>query len=266
MNAPALTPADLALAAALVLASAGLSLALDLRIHRPMLVATARMVAQLLLVGQVLRIVFRLGHPAVTLAVLGVMAMAVVYEVGARPERRLAGLWHYLAGGVPTVVAGFAIVVLALLTALSPKPWHDARVAIPLAGIILGNVMNAVSLALNVFFSTAYRERGAIEAQLALGATRRQALHAASAQALRTALIPTINQMAAAGIITLPGIMTGQLLAGMDPIGAAKYQILLMGLMLSGSFAGALAALRLAAHRVTDARHRLRLDRLRARA
>ncbi|HTI02300.1 MAG TPA: iron export ABC transporter permease subunit FetB [Acidisoma sp.] len=265
MNAPSLTPADLALAAALVLASAGLSLLLDFRIHRPMVVASLRMVAQLLLVGQVLRIVFRIGHPIVTLAVLAVMAAAVVYEVGARPERRLAGLWHYMAGGLPTVVCGFAIVVLALLTALSPSPWYDARVAIPLAGIILGNVMNAVSLALNVFFSAAVRERGAIEARLALGATKGQALHGVSTQALRTALIPTINQMAAAGIITLPGIMTGQLLAGMDPIGAAKYQILLMGLMLSGSFAGALLALKLAATRLTDDRHRLRLDRLRPR-
>jgi putative ABC transport system permease protein len=265
MKPVSLTATDLAIAAALVLLSALCSLLLSLRVHRPLLIASARMVVQLLLVGAVLRIVFHLSNPWVTCLMLGIMGTATIYEVGARQERRLRGIWHYLAGGAPTVVSSFGIVVLALVTALRPSPWYDARTAIPLSGIILGNVMNAVSLALNFFFTSAYRERVAIEARLALGAPRRQALQPLAAQALRTALIPTINQMAAAGLITMPGIMTGQLLAGMDPLSAAKYQILLMGLMLGGSFCGALTALWLAMRLLSDPRDRLRLDRLRPR-
>ncbi len=263
MKPVAISPGDLSIAAALVLLSALCSLLLSLRVHRALLIASARMVVQLLLVGTVLRLVFRLSNPGLTLLVLAVMAAATIYEVGARQERRLRGAWHYVTGGAPTVMAALLIVVLALTTALRPSPWYDARAAIPLTGIILGNVMNAVSLALNFFFSAAWRERAAIEARLALGDGRRQALQGVAAQALRTALIPTINQMAAAGVITMPGIMTGQLLAGMDPLVAAQYQILLMGLMLGASFLAAVGALALAGLRITDQRDRLRLDRLR---
>lgn len=263
MSAVAISPGDLSIAAILVLLSALCSLLLSLRVHKALLVASARMVVQLLLVGFVLRIVFRIDRPGLTLLVLVLMAGAAIYEVGARQQRRLRGGWHYLAGGAPMVSAALLIVVLALTTALRPSPWYDARAAIPLSGIILGNVMNAVSLALNYFFTAAWRERAAIEAQLALGARRFQALRNVIVEALRTALIPIINQMAAAGLVTLPGIMTGQLLAGMDPLGAAQYQIFLMGLMLGASFLATLGALALAAARITDERDRLRLDRLR---
>jgi len=75
-------------------------------------------------------------------------------------------------------------------------------------------------------------------------------------------MIPIINQMSAAGVITLPGMMTGQILAGMDPLEAAKYQILLLFLLSGGAGLGALAAVYVAVWRITDERDRLRLDRL----
>jgi putative ABC transport system permease protein len=80
--------------------------------------------------------------------------------------------------------------------------------------------------------------------------------------ALRSGMIPIINQMSAAGVITLPGMMTGQILAGMDPLEAAKYQILLLFLLSGGAGLGALAAVYVAVWRITDERDRLRLDRL----
>ena len=83
---------------------------------------------------------------------------------------------------------------------------------------------------------------------------------------VRRALLPIINQMSAAGIITLPGIMTGQILAGMDPLEAAKYQILLMFLLSGGSGLAAVAVVYLAAMRLTDDRQRLRIDRLTAKS
>ena len=260
-----LTFIDLATASSLIFLCAGLSLAMALRTHRQLLWAAARMVAQLLLIGFVLRLVFAAANPWLTGVVVVAMGLAASYEVGARQRRRLARAWNYGVGGGATVLSTAIIVVLALTTALRPHPWYDARHALPLTGIILGGVMNAVSLALNALFNDAVRERAGIEAQLALGATRFQALHGLAAQAIRTALIPTINQMMAAGVITLPGIMTGQLLAGMDPMSAAKYQILLMFLLVGGNCLGAFAAVFLVVLRITDARHRLRLDRLQAR-
>jgi putative ABC transport system permease protein len=101
--------------------------------------------------------------------------------------------------------------------------------------------------------------------RLALGANRYVALKTLQRSALRSGMIPIINQMSAAGIITLPGMMTGQILAGMEPVKAAKYQILILFLIGGGAGLGALAATYAAVWRITDERDRLRLDRLRQR-
>lgn len=265
MHPITLSAGDLAIASSLIFLCAFLSLMMSLRIHRLLLWAAARMVVQLLLIGFVLRYVFSVGSPWLTGLVALVMAGATTYEVGARQERRLSTGWQYGVGGGATVLSTVIIVVLALTTALRPHPWYDARHALPLTGIILGGVMNSVSLSLNSLFNAAARERAAIEARLALGDGRYAALRDLAAQAIRTALIPTINQMMAAGLITLPGIMTGQLLAGMDPVSAAKYQILLMFLIVGGNCCGAFAAVFLVIQRLTDQRDRLRLDRLHSR-
>lgn len=258
-----LTAFNLAISSGLVLLSAGLSLILSFRVHRSLIWAAVRMVVQLMLVGYVLRIVFATMSPWLTVLVVAVMACAASYEVGARQQQRLAPISHYATGGGATVFATLVITILALVTTLRPDPWYNPREALPLTGIILGNVMNSVSLALDSFFNSVKRERNAIEARLALGEPRYMALHGLAAQAIRTALIPAINVMTAAGLITMPGIMTGQLLAGMDPLSAAKYQILLMFLIVGGNCLGAFTAVYLVIFKLTDHRDRLRLDRLR---
>ncbi len=127
---------------------------------------------------------------------------------------------------------------------------------------MLGSVLNGASLALDTLLDGVVRERSAIEARLALGGTIALAMRPLVRRAIRNALLPIINQMSAAGIVTLPGIMTGQILAGMDPMEAVKYQILLMFLLAGGSGLAAVTAVYLALRRLTDARQRLRLDRL----
>ena len=266
MNSINLSPASLAITSSLVLLCAALSLVLSLQIHRALLLAAARMVVQLMLVGFVLRLIFERSSPWLTLLAAAAMATAATYEVGARQEYRLPGPWQLLTAGSAIVPSTLIVTVLALTTALRPTPWYDAREALPLAGIVLGNVMNAISLSLNSVFGMVNRERTAIEARLALGDGRYTALQTVAVRAIRVALIPTINIMSAAGIVTLPGIMTGQLLAGMDPIAAAKYQILLMFLIVGGNCLGAFAAVYVAIFRLTDERERLRADRLRSRS
>ena len=173
----------------------------------------------------------------------------------------MSGLWGFGIGAGTTLLATLCVTGFALAS-LRPQPWYAAEVVIPLAGIILGNVMNGVSISLNAFNTGVVRESAAIEAQLSLGATRYEALRQLQQSALRSGLIPIINQMSAAGIITLPGMMTGQILAGMEPFEAAKYQILVLFLLAGGAGLGAVGATLVAVWRVTDHRHRLRLDRL----
>jgi putative ABC transport system permease protein len=159
------------------------------------------------------------------------------------------------------MLATLFVTAFALVT-LRPDPWFAPQVVIPLAGIVLGSVMNGVSISLNAFNTGIVRERAAIEARLALGASRYAALKPMQQSALRSGLIPIINQMSAAGIITLPGMMTGQILAGMAPFEAAKYQILVLFLLAGAAGLGAVAAAYVAVWRSTDERDRLRLDRL----
>lgn len=255
---------ELALAALLIVAAAALSWALRLGLQRTLLISAARLVVQLVLVGFFLRQVFALSSPWLTALVIAVMLGAATFEVGSRQRRRLTGLWHLGIGGSAVGIATLGIALFALAGSLRPTPWYDARHALPLVGIILGTAMNAASLALNQVFASVTRERAAIEARLALGADRHTALSGLIRRALYTGLIPTLNQMAAAGIITLPGIMTGQILAGMDPLDAARYQILLMFLLAGAGFIAALGAVYLSLWRLTDPRERLRLDRLHA--
>jgi uncharacterized protein (TIGR00245 family) len=102
----------------------------------------------------------------------------------------------------------------------------------------------------------------AVEARLALGAHRYTALLPVVRDALRSGFMPTINAMAAMGLVALPGMMTGQILAGADPVDAVKYQLLIMFLISGGTGLGTLAAVLAGAYLLTDDRHRLRLDRL----
>ncbi len=253
---------DLLIAALLVLGSAVASWALRLRLQGQLLIAAARMVLQLMLVGWVLRWVFAAATPWVTALVAACMIGAAAREVAARPSQQLRGGGNYSIAALVVSMASVATVVLALLTALRPEPWYDARYAIALMGIVLGSVLNAASLGLDSFFEDVHASRAAIEAQLALGQPMRQALARHTQAAIRRGLIPIINQMSAAGLITLPGIMTGQILGGMDPFEAAKYQILLLFLLTGAGGLAAGASVYLAARALSDERERLRLDRL----
>lgn len=255
---------DLVIASLLVLLCAAISFALRLNLQRQVLWAAIRTVVQLLLVGHILRVVFAHAMPWLTALVVAVMMALAAREVAARPKARLAGHGNGWVGTLAVAATTLITAMFILNTALRPDPWFDPRYAIALVGIVLGSVLNAASLALDGVLSGVRREKLAIEARLALGATPQQAFATLLRESVRRGIVPSINQMSAAGIITLPGIMTGQIIAGMDPIDAAKYQILLMFLLCGASGMAAMAAAYGAMRRLTDERGRLRLDRLSA--
>ena len=171
--------------------------------------------------------------------------------------------WSYGLGTSSMMVSSVVVTVFALLTALRPNPWYDPSYAIPLLGMILGNCMTGIALGLDTLTTSLVSRRAGVEAQLMLGATRQAAVAPVTRQALRSALMPTINSMAATGVVSLPGMMTGQILGGVPPAEAVKYQILVMFLIAGGTGLGAVTAVLGGVYRLTDGRHRLRLDRLR---
>jgi len=257
-----LTPLDLALAAGLVLLLAGLSWWLRLAIGRRMLIAAARSTVQLLLLGLVLKALFNTANPwlvgGLTLVMLGVAG----YEVMARQKHPLRGFWGYGTGALSMFLSSFSIALLALLVLLQPDPWYTPQYAIPLLGMLLGNTMTGVAVALDNLTSQALDKRHQIEARLALGQTATEAIGDIRRDALRAGLIPIINAMTTAGIVSLPGMMTGQILAGSPPMEAAKYQLLILFLIAAGTGLGSMAAVMLGSRRIFDGRERLRRDRL----
>jgi putative ABC transport system permease protein len=129
--------------------------------------------------------------------------------------------------------------------------------------MLLGNTMSGIAIALDNLTQHTWQQQREIEARLMLGHGWEEAIREIRRTALRSGLIPIINAMAAAGVVSLPGMMTGQILAGSPPFEAAKYQMLIMLLIAAGTGFGASAAVWIGSRRLFDERERLRLDRLR---
>jgi putative ABC transport system permease protein len=255
---------DLLAAACLVAGLAGVSIRMRLGLGRSILTAALRTTVQLLLVGLVLKAIFSYVHPLLLLAMALVMLGVAAREVMQRQHRRFSGWWGFGTGAVSMLISSFSVAILALVVMVGVEPWYAPQYAIPLLGMLLGNTMNGVALGLDRLTATAWREARVIEARLLLGQTGPEAVRDILKESIRAGLIPVVNAMAVAGLVSLPGMMTGQILAGSPPLEAVKYQILIMFLITTGTGFGTLAAVRLGARRLFDDRHRLRLDRLRA--
>ena len=254
---------DLVLAAALVLALAGLSWRLGLAQERQLLVAAARSTVQLILLGLVLKLIFAQREFVWVGLMWLVMLAAAGWEVLARQKRRFRGWWSYGIGSLSMFLSSFTVTLLALAVMISAEPWFLPQYSIPLLGMLLGNTMTSVAVSLDDLTRAAWERRGAIEARLMLGDDWHDAIGDLRRDALRSGLIPIINAMTAAGLVSLPGMMTGQILAGSPPLEAAKYQLLILFLIAAGTGLGSVAAVWIGSQRLFDERQRLRLDRLR---
>ena len=262
MNVIPLSLVDLSLSASLVLALAALSWQQKLGLERSLLINMLRMVIQLSLIGLVLKVLFANAELLFVAALAFVMLLIAGREVMVRQERRFSGLWGYALGTSSMFVSSFTVTVLALAVMIGTDPWYDPRYAIPLLGMLLGNTMSGISLGLDRLTSGAWNGRLVIEARLALGETAMQAISDARREAIRVGLIPIVNTMAAAGVVSLPGMMTGQILSGTAPMEAVNYQILILLLITAGTGFGTALAVSFGARRLFDERERLRLDRL----
>ena len=262
MNLVVLTSRDLAIAAVLVLMMALLSWRLHLGVQRQIVVAAARTVVQLLLIGLVLKALFAHVHWLWMLLLAMVMLLAAGREVMARQRYRLRGAWGYGVGTGAMFLSSFLITVFALTVVIGNQPWYEPQYAIPLLGMMLGNTMTGIALGLDRLTQGARDGYRVIEQRLMLGQDWNEAIGEIRRQSIRSGMIPIINAMAAAGIVSLPGMMTGQILAGAPPVEAVKYQILIMFLVSAGTGFGTMMAVWVASRRLFDERQRLRLERL----
>lgn len=262
MTLISLSPLDLGIAALLVLAMAGCTTALRLQLGKSIVIASARLIVQLLLIGLVLEALFATERLLWVALMALVMLLVGGREVMARQKRPLKGGWSYGVGTVSMFISSFATVIIALAVIVNPEPWYAPRYAIPLLGMLLGNTMNGIALSLDRLTQTAWQQRAVIEQRLLLGQDRREAILDIARDSLRTGMIPIINAMATAGIVSIPGMMTGQILAGSPPLDAVMYQIMIWLLIAAGSGFGMMTAIGMASRRLFDNRHRLRLDRL----
>ena len=262
MNVISLSVIDLSLAALLILLLAFLSIILKLDLASRIVIAAIRTVLQLLLIGLVLKVLFEQINLLWIAALSIVMLLIAGREVMARQQRRFGGLWGYGLGTLSMFISSFALTIYALIVIVGTEPWYTPQYAIPLLGMMLGNTMTGVSLSLDNLTSSAWRQRSVIEARLILGQDWRMAIGDIIRDSVRIGMIPMINAMAAAGIVSLPGMMTGQILSGTEPMEAVKYQILIMFLITAGTGFSAILATWIGARHLFDDRQRLRLERL----
>ncbi len=262
MNVISLSAIDLAIAASLVLFVALLQWRMRLGNSRALLIAGLRTVAQLLLLGLVLKIVFAASDLYWIALMSIVMLLAAGREVMVRQKRRFIGSWGFLLGTSSMFVSAFSVTLLALVVIVQPDPWYLPQYSIPLLGMLLGNTLNGITLGLDNLTRNVWEQRTIIDGRLALGETWSSAVSDIRRDSIRVGMIPIINAMSVAGLVSLPGMMTGQILAGTPPVEAVKYQILIMFLVAAGTGLGTITAIVIGCRRLFDDRERLRLDRL----
>ena len=217
---------DLALALGIIGIAIALSLWQKLGLETKFMFGAGRALLQLLIVGYVLDLVFALHNWFAVLIVLLFMLSVAAITARNRIDKQRLGLlpivWLSLIASTGLTVAYIIVAIV------QPPVWYEPQYLIPLTGMLLGNAMNSASLAGDRLINAIKQNYREIETHLCLGATPKQAIFNYQKEAIRTGLIPTLNTMMVVGLVTLPGMFTGQVLAGTDPLNAASYQILIL--------------------------------------
>lgn len=231
-------PLQLGLGLVFILLAQGLSLIYRLGLVRDLAVGTMRTFAQLFLMGYLLRIVFDINFWLLTVAVFCLMLVTAVHTVRGRVRER--SVPFVLPLGFSMFISYFTVSVLVTSVVVQAKPWWDPVYFIPLSGMVVGNSMTAVAVALDRLFSSLRTKRNEVEMMLSLGADFREASADITREAVRAGMIPSITSMMGVGLVFIPGMMTGQILAGADPLVAIRYQIVVMLMLVASTAIGSI--------------------------
>lgn len=201
--------------------------------EKEVIIATIRMTVQLLVVGYVLTLVFERPNPFVTFGIILLMLSFAIYTVFSKFKGRLSlSMKRVIMTALPagTLVSLFYF----LFVVIRIEPFYNPQYFIPIAGMIIGNSMTGITLGIHTMINRFTDDKRAVEEALHLGATPKDASHPIVNEAFDAAIMPTVNNMLGMGIIFLPGMMTGQILSGVDPSLAILYQIGIMLGILGG--------------------------------
>lgn len=201
-------------------------------IEKTLLIGTFRTFIQLAAMGYILTYFFQQHHWSFMVGLVSLMIIIASYE-GYRRLKKYAIpkiFWILLGSFFFTV---FIVLGLILKFILSVEPWYYPYAMIPIAGMIIGNSLNSATLTVNRFVSEINHRENEIEMYLSLGAPIKSAIHDSFMESVRAALLPNINALMMVGLVQLPGIMTGQILSGIDPLIAIRYQIMIMYMWIS---------------------------------
>lgn len=236
------------------------SLMLQLNITKQLIIASIRNVIQLLLIGYILKLIFNSDNLFLLGAIAIIMLLVAGFEINSRQKYPLKRWVGFKVGTSALFISSFTMALLSLMVIVAPTPWYSPQYSIPLLGMLLGNTMNGISLGMDKLNQSVYQQRLVIEQRLMLGHSYQDAIHEIRSESIRTGMIPIINSMAIAGLVSLPGMMTGQILSGTPPVEAVKYQILIFFLIAAGTGFGIMLAVWMIAKRMFDDRQRLNLD------
>ena len=223
-------------------------------------VAAVRSVVQLTLLGYILVPVFRWAHPAMVGGIALLMVALASWEAVRRTARAYRGV---LGRAFLSLVVGASLTVfIGARLVIGVEPWWAPRYLIPLLGMVLGNGLTGISLGLDRCLAQLDEGRDRVETLLAFGATRWEAARPVAQEAVRTGMVPIINAMSVVGLVSIPGMMTGQILGGTPPDLAARYQILILFMIAAATAMGVVGAVMLSLRALFDDAHRLRVDRI----
>lgn len=217
---------QLALSALFLVVAAGLSLRYRLGLHRDLLVGGVRCFVQLLVMGYVLQVVFGLGSALVVVALLLLMGFFAARIAGSRVREKQVPF--FLPTFAAIQISFLLVAFLVSYCVIGARPWWAPQYIIPIGGMLAGNAMNAIALALDRFFADLRRRRDEVELRLLMGADACEACDEIFRDALRSGMTPSINGLMGVGLVALPGMMTGQILAGANPEDAVRYQVVVM--------------------------------------
>jgi putative ABC transport system permease protein len=199
---------------------------IGLRLSRDIGISILRMSVQLVLVGIYLKMLFDLNHP--WLNAFWILIMLIVADVSILRRARLKVRYFALATFIAIASSIIFSTAFLVILVIQPAHFYDARYIVPLSGMILGNCLQGNVIALERFYSSVRKNENEYTTFLMLGATRWEAVRTYFQAAVKAALNPTIASMATMGLVSLPGMMTGQILGGSEPWLAVKYQIAIM--------------------------------------
>ena len=251
---------QLGLALLLVVVLMIISLRQALGLERDLALGAVRTIVQLYGVGLILAAVFAAARWYWVVLILGVMTSVAAHAAVSRLTKPLPRA--YAIAAVALSVSTAATLVYVIGVVVQVRPWYDPQYIIPIAGMILGNSMTSAALAGERLQGELRTRAAEVETRLVLGFSGREAVQPLVRSALRAAMIPTVNGMMTVGLVQLPGMMTGQILAGSSPLVAIRYQMVVVFMQAAATAIGSLIFVRLAAGRYLTPAHQLRRDLL----